>query len=451
MKNLSLIIFGISGDLACRALIPSLYQLFTQGQLAHCMIIGISQEVWSLEDMHNHCKEHIKTYNHASWHLFIQQCILIALDATNTDAYTTLYNTLIIEEKKRNLSGNRIFYCATDYTLFLPITKNLHITHLLTYQEPSTTPWNRICYEKPFGSSSQQAEMLYNQITTYIHSEQLFLVDHFLAKNVIDSFIIERATNRFFQALWDNKNIDSITITLHETDTLEQRGAFYDKIGVLHDVVQNHILQLLALTLMKIPCSLNHNDIRQEKITALKDIVFYKGLLGQYKNYTNEQNIAPHSTTPTYAHLMFQSTASQWHTVVFTISTGKALSENKTAITITLKPSTDCSLAPEGTFYPNTITFLFSPLQELHITLNTKQSHTHTVTNTELSLCKKMSQQHTIVDAYTTIFTAVADNNQTAFATITEIILAWNIIKTITHAHLPLFMYEKGSQAPFLP
>lgn len=420
MTPITVLLFGASGDLAQRALVPSLQTLSKKYALN---VIGIANT------------------NTTAHEVCDNTCTYIKMDFNNNDAYIHL-KTLIPPEHAV------LVYCATFSEYFIPITTHLVKANIIQKQSHHQNIWHRICYEKPFGTSSQNARKLYTAITAHLADEQIIFVDHFLAKEAIDNIILVRATNRIFQVLWNSENIEHIEIVANENNDIEGRGAFYDKTGALADMVQNHLIQLLALTAMETPCSLSEQNIRQEKINVMKQIEFVDGYLGQYEGYTQEHGVNPTSKTETFVYLNVRIANKQWKDTTFSIRTGKCLAQKASYIDITFKPSVDCTLSPNGQFHKNRLRFTLSPMTGFALEINAKKPHSHEILPTELTACAHKNFPDTTQDAYSNILQAIIENNRSLFVSFDEIEIAWKLIETIKGKNLPLYSYTCMTSGP---
>lgn len=331
-------IFGGTGDLAKRKLYPSLFRLYRKGFLKeHFAVIGTARREWTNEYYRDIIKTSIESLeptkeeveNFAS-HFYYQ-----AHNVTDTEHYSHLKALSDTLDAQYGLKGNRLFYLAMAPNFFGTIVNHLKSESILT-----DNGYNRLIIEKPFGTSYDTAQELNNQIRAVFKEEQIFRIDHYLGKEMIQNISAVRFGNNIFESMWNKRYIDNVQVTLAEDLGVEERGGYYDKSGALKDMVQNHILQVVALLAMDVPNTFSEKSIREEKIKALNAVRIYTEeealdnfVRGQYtkntfdnqefKGYTEENNVAPDSRTETFVAGKLMIDNFHWEGVPFYIRTGK--------------------------------------------------------------------------------------------------------------------------------
>jgi glucose-6-phosphate 1-dehydrogenase len=353
----ALIIFGATGDLNRRKLIPALFRLSLQRQIpAEFTIIGVSRQDLSDDDfrslMHEAMKEFgdKEEFDESSWQSFTSGLFYVNGDFSDTETFKRLEKKLAEVEETRGTRGNRIFYLATAPEFFGPIAKKLGEAGLA--QSPNG--WSRIIVEKPFGYDLDSAKALNDELASVFKENQIYRIDHYLGKETVQNLLVFRFANSIFEPLWNRQYIDHIQVTNAETVGVEGRGGYYDRAGVVRDMIQNHVFQLIALIAMEAPVSLEANSIRDEKTKAMtavrainRDRVDEFAVRGQYGRgyvlgepvpaYREEPGVDTQSSTETFAALKLYLDNWRWADVPFYIRSGKRLPKRITEIAIQFK------------------------------------------------------------------------------------------------------------------
>jgi len=438
MNECTFIILGATGDLAKRKLIPAIYRLVKDNKITTFAIIGTSRRKLTPAKILNNAKPFIKNLNKKAWKKLENAMHFHQLDFDTHDDYLQLSAHIKNIEQQQNLPGNRLFYLATLPQHFDKITHCMGKAKL-----NKSRGWNRIVYEKPFGYDLKSARNMNKCISRVFNEKQVFRIDHYLGKEIVGNIALVRFTNRVLEPLWNNKHVESVDIILSETLGVEGRGDFYDSTGALRDVVQNHMLQLLALTAMEEPKRLSGEHIRTEKANVLKQTTFKKGKLGQYRGYTKEKGVKKNSNTETFARITLHVNTPRWKNIPFTITTGKKLDKREAIIRLNLK-RVKCLLdyCPRE---PNHIEMRIQPDLGLAIYLNAKVPNKQEVTPVKMDFCYECLFANT-PEAYEVLLQDVIKGDQTTFVRNDEIEHAWKIIDTIRKKKLPLTTYKPGSK-----
>jgi glucose-6-phosphate 1-dehydrogenase len=353
----ALIIFGATGDLTRRKLIPALFRLSLQRQIpAEFAVLGVSRQPLSDDEfrsiMHQALQEFgdKEEFDESSWQSFATGLFYVNGDFSDTETYKRLGSRLEEIESSRGVPGNRILYLATAPDFFGPIAKKLGEAGLAQSQ----TGWSRIIVEKPFGYDLESARALNDELASVFSENQIYRIDHYLGKETVQNLLVFRFANSIFEPLWNRQYIDHVQVTNAETVGVEGRGGYYDKAGVVRDMIQNHVFQLISLIAMEAPVSLEANSIRDEKTKALKavrainlDRVDEFAVRGQYgpgyvlgepvPGYRQEPGVDPNSSTETFAALKLYLDNWRWADVPFYIRSGKRLPKRITEIAIQFK------------------------------------------------------------------------------------------------------------------
>jgi glucose-6-phosphate 1-dehydrogenase len=261
-------------------------------------------------------------------------------DPTTYDRLATRLQAL---DRERGCQGNRLFYLATPESEFETILRRLRDAGLIA--APGGGPFTRVIVEKPFGRDLESARRLNHTVAEVLDESQTFRIDHYLGKETVQNILVFRFANSIFEPLWNREHVDYVEISALETVGVERRGAFYEQTGVLRDIVQNHLLELLCLVAMEPPTTGDADDIRGEKLKVLRalrplwdDTIERNVMLGQYRGYRQEPDVAPDSTTPTFAALRVFIDNWRWHGVPFYLRAGKKMAKRVTEISLHMQP-----------------------------------------------------------------------------------------------------------------
>lgn len=452
MDGLIFIIFGITGDLAKRKLLPSLYQLFQKKVISDFIIIGAAIERVKVGQILEQIKPFIENFNQEVWKRFEQKLSYFQIDVKKSEQFENLANTIKEIEKNLNFK-NRLIYCSTSWTFYAPIIKHCTQYKILEKQtDHKLQNWHRIALEKPFGKNFDSAKKLRSQIIKFVSEDQIFNVDHYLGKELIENIIFLRFANPIFSPIWNAKYIKSITLLLDESICIEDRGKFLDSIGALRDVVQNHMFQMLALTTMDLPRSLEPVQIQDAKAKLLKKINFVDGILGQVEGFKQEEGVASNSQTETFAFLELEIKEKKWRDVPIFLRTGKCLKEKITRVEINFRPI-NCSLINKHSAIENKLWINITPDPGFELKLNAKDPNSElsnpqaaTVT---MDFCYPCRWPNILQD-YSVIFESIIENDRSIFISMEEILNSWKIMDKI-RKHMSdnkLHIYQKGSEGP---
>lgn len=440
------ILFGATGDLSKRKLIPALYKLIEDKKMCHFAIIGTALEARSSIEVLEQSKPFIAKIKQETWDRLVQSFYYFPMDFYHGTMYQKLHALIDEIEHKHKLPGNRILYFATMPQHFPSITKFLLESNLVqTVQKNS--PWIRLVYEKPFGQDLASSKMLNNFLLQAFKEEQIFRIDHYLGKELVGNIALARFTNAIFEPLWNNQYIESVHISVKETLGVEERGAYYDTYGQLKDMVQSHILQLLALVAMESPGELTAQNIRSAKARVLDSIRVDKVLLGQYEGYRQEKSVGQSSDTDTFTGLRVFVDNKRWQDVPFYLVTGKKLDSKETTIELRFKmpkcPLTSCPSEP------NALILKIHPDAGIYLKLNAKlPGIAYEVAPVSMDFCHSCLFGPNTPEAYEVLLFDVMRGDQAAFLRADEVEASWRIIDTIkSHKH-PLHTYACGSEGP---
>ena len=349
-----MVIFGASGDLTRRKLIPALYNLASQKQLSQQFaVIGVARQPLSTEDMRTKVTEEFKQFATGKidsdlWDWFLKRMYYVNGDFDDPATYQRLKEALAKVDQEHSAQGNCFFYLATAPEYFGDIVGRLATVGLMA---EDNNHWRRVVIEKPFGHDLDSARQLNQQLLKVITEQQIYRIDHYLGKETVQNILAFRFANGIFEPIWNRRYIDHVQISVCETVGVEKRGGYYDKAGALRDMVPNHIMQLISLTAMEPPISFEANAVRDEQAKILRAIqpftseeVLSKTVRGQYGEgfvdgerapaYRAEEGVPPDSRTETFVAMKLLIDNWRWAGVPIYLRTGKRLPSRNTHVVI---------------------------------------------------------------------------------------------------------------------
>lgn len=365
-----MVIFGATGDLTARKLVPALYNLAKDGLLpSHFACVGFARREKSHEQFCNEMHEAVKRFSRTPideklWESFCKQIFYHRSEFDDDEGYENLRTFLNDLDRRFDTKGNRVYYLSTQPSFFPLIVEKLH-QHKLTYSPHLREPWSRVIIEKPFGHDLESALNLQQHVTHYLDESQIYRIDHYLGKETVQNLLVFRFSNPIFESVWNNRYVDNVQISVSEEIGIGTRGHFFEEAGILRDIVQNHMMQLLSIVAMEPPTNLSAHAIHDEKVKVLESIralpegrIDEVAVRGQYGpgyingaavcGYRQEKDINPQSTVETYAALELFIDNWRWSGVPFYLRAGKRLPKRATEIAIQFKA------APPGCLYQMT-------------------------------------------------------------------------------------------------
>lgn len=344
-----LVIFGASGDLTGRKLLPALFELHVNKMLPqHFAILGAARTRFTDEEFRIIQRKEIldarkkEETNSEELDQFLQKLFYLTFDSTNTTEYVKLKERIHLLQQQENLPDKVIYYLATPPMMYELIPKYLQENGMNATEQQQG--WRRVIVEKPFGTSLDTAQQLNQHLCRIFDEKEIYRIDHYLGKETVQNILVLRFSNGIFEPLWNRNYVDSIEISASETLGVENRGKYYDGAGALRDMIQNHLMQLMAFAAMESPSVFDPESIRDEIVKVFRSIRPYTireindwVIRGQYEGYRAEKNVAPDSNTETYVGMKFYLDNWRWSGVPFYFFTGKKLPEKSSEIVIHFK------------------------------------------------------------------------------------------------------------------
>jgi glucose-6-phosphate 1-dehydrogenase len=472
----AVVIFGATGDLTHRKLVPALYNLATDGELPPAVtVIGFARRPKTDEEFRAEMEEATRKFSRQAvrdeiWKTFAQSIFYHQSEFADATGYKKLAERLAKIDKERGTRGNRLFYLAVAPDQFEPILKNLKAAGLNQTAEGS---WARVIVEKPFGTDLASARELNRIVHSSFAEEQTYRIDHFLGKETAQNILVLRFANAIFEPLWNTRYIDHVQITAAETLGVEGRAGYYEGAGALRDMVQNHLLQLLCLVAMEAPTDLGADSIRDEKVKVVRSLrrmtgaeVATNAVRGQYGEgaingkpvpaYRQEKNVDPKSMTETFVALRLHIDNWRWADVPIYMRVGKRLPKSGTEISVHFKKAPSVLFNKETvTLDQNVLVIRIQPDEGISLRMQAKIPGTSLrIEPVKMDFHYGTSFGKASPEAYERLLLDAMSGDATLFARRDEVEEAWTFIDPIEEAwHAKkdapeLFFYPAGSWGP---
>ncbi len=452
-----LVIFGATGDLTARKLIPALYHLARDGQLpAHFACVGFARREKTHEMFRDEMLEAVKKFSRSKplderlWKSFREQLYYHRSEFDQDAGYELLNKFLQQLDIQLGTKGNRVFYLSTQPSFFPLIVEKLSQHHLLYHNSQTRDKWSRVIIEKPFGHDLASARHLQHQLVRYLDESQIYRIDHYLGKETVQNLLVFRFGNPIFESVWNNHHIDNIQITVAEDIGIGSRGRFWEEAGMLRDIVQNHMMQLLSLVAMEPPTNLSADAIRDEKVKVLESIrpIPYEdidqiAIRGQYgpgfingdpvQGYREENNVAADSIVETYAALQLFIDNWRWADVPFYLRAGKRLPKRATEIAIIFKRAPGYLFRTSGKeIESNVLVIRIQPDEGISLRMNCKVPSLSTIIQpVKMDFHYGSYFGATPPEAYERLICDCMGGDSTLFARGDEVLTSWKLLTPI--------------------
>ena len=461
------VIFGATGDLTRKKLVPALFALFRQGYLTDFRIVGFSRRSWDHAGFRREIAGMLgaKDGGDPLLESFLSRAFFISATFEEERGYRLL-------REEYHTPANRIYYLATPPSEYEPIVERLGRMGLA--EERRDGPWCRIIVEKPFGRDLESARQLNGLLGAHFREPQVYRIDHYLGKETVQNLMVFRFANGIFEPVWNSRYIDHVQITMAEDIGIAGRGGYYDQAGALRDIVQNHLLQLLCLVAMEPPNDLDPDSVRDEKVKVLRSIQpigaanagsrtvraqYLQGLMRgeEVPGYREEPGVDPRSGTETYVALRLALETWRWNGVPFFLRTGKRLPRRTTEISVQFRDPPRLLFASGGSTASevNTLVMRLQPDEGLTLRFNAKVPGFHLrMRPVNMNFSYGDSFAHGLPEAYERLLLDALLGDSTLFTRSDEIEAAWRFVNGIIDAWAahsqasPLVFYRAGSAGP---
>jgi glucose-6-phosphate 1-dehydrogenase len=454
----SIVIFGASGDLTSRKLVPALFSLQCKGRLPkNFHLIGMARSDKDSAGFRAELQA-ASLADPTAWPDFASQIEYLRGDPTDAAALAGLERLLASFE--HDGAANRLYYLATPPHVYAEVVQRLGAAGMIDRQ----AGWRRVIIEKPFGSDLGSARDLNRLLHDVLAEEQIYRIDHYLGKETVQNVLVFRFANSIFEPLWNRNYIDHVQVTVAETVGVEHRGPFYDQVGVVRDMFQNHLMQVVAMAAMEPPSSFDPEALRDERAKLLRAIrpfspedIRQHTVRAQYAGYRDEHGVAPDSRTPTFAALRMAIDNWRWQGVPFYLRSGKCLAAKTTSILIRFKsvPHVMFPLPPGQTIRPNQLTILLQPDEGMDLQFEVKVPGT-------LSEMRSVEMDfhyaddfgaNAIPEAYERLLLDALQGDPSLYTRADAIELAWALVDPILRGwegsdSPPLLSYTPGTWGP---
>ena len=448
-----LVLFGVTGDLSRKKVMPAIYDLANRGLLPPGFaLVGFARRDWADEDfaaiVHDAVRDHCRTpFREETWEQFAQGIRFVAGDLADPEAYAELRRVVDELDTLRGTNGNHAFYLSIPPGLFPVVAQHLKESGL---SESRPGSWRRVVIEKPFGHDLASAQELNRVIGEVFEPSSVFRIDHYLGKETVQNILAVRFANAMYEPIWNSRYVDNVQITMAEDIGIGGRAGYYDGIGAARDVIQNHLLQLLALTAMEEPLSFTPDDVRIEKEKVLRAVRLPRELdkhtaRGQYAEgwqggvpvvgYLQEEGINPESATETFAAIRLDIDNRRWAGVPFYLRTGKRLGRRVTEVAVVFKraPHLPFESTAVDTLGNNAFVFRIQPDEGITVRFGSKVPDTSSIEVRDVTMDFQYGESFvdSSPEAYERLILDVLLGDPPLFPQVQEVELGWKILDPI--------------------
>ena len=462
----SIIIFGASGDLTKRKLIPALYHLFRSRLISkRFFVMGTARTAMDDDAFRKAVEGAVRQrddYSAADWGDLAKRIYYRPIDYGDVDAYRELAAAIDEKDRRHGTGGNMIFYLATPPSLYETIVENIGASGL----NEEKRGWKRVVIEKPYGRDLESAKKLDRVVHQSFREDQVYRIDHYLGKDTVQNIVMLRFANAIFEPLWDRRYIDHVQITVAETLGVEKRAGYYEQAGVLRDMFQNHLLQILSLVAMEPPSVFESEHVRDERVKVLKairplplDSMRDHLVIGQYTagkvdgarvpGYRNETGVAPDSMTPTFAAMKLHIDNWRWNGVPFYLRSGKRMAKRSTEVSIQFKQVPHLMFKEalkEEEIGPNVLILKIQPEERVLLTFHMKSPGSRIcLRNVVMNFLYTEGYTGTLLEAYERVLLDCMLGDDMLFVRSDGVELSWALLTPVIE------LIEKGDKrAPYL-
>ena len=459
----SIVILGASGDLTSRKLVPALFNLHQKGRLPReTRVVGVSRTPFEHHDWRRALEQSTAGYlggafQQEAWDAFAPSLFYCRGDIQQADDFGRLGERL--DDVEGGGTSTRIYYLSTLPQLYAHAVRQLGDAGLA---DESCGP-RRVVIEKPFGIDVESARRLNHDVHRVFREDQIYRIDHYLGKETVQNLLVLRFANSIFEPIWNHHYVDHVQITVAEEVMVGRRGGYYDRSGVLRDMVQNHLLQLMMVTAMEAPARFDSDLVRDEKVKVLRsvrtmteDVIHQDTLRGQYAGYLQEEGVGPNSQTATFAALKLHIDNWRWSGVPFYLRTGKAMSCRTTQIVIQFRkpPQMLFREGPRHGLDANRLVIQIQPAEGIQLQFQTKIPDAGMKLRlTDLDFSFQREFASAMPDAYQRLLLDALNGDASLFARSDEVELSWSLIDPIISTWMgsaapPLHIYPSGMWGP---